>query len=473
MISEKHFRRLERFDEIWARRHGDAQLFTWQTKYVKMSQWIGVVQIPGLSLEILPKIDRNADSRASANHEPPTGDGENEVQREERRKTAFARANLLYMLAITGDLPLRERDLAALEARQSPLAEALIRIFASRLLDELKRGVESGYVHREGNLRTLKGKLHFGKHCTRNAAHQERFYVQYSEFLPDTQMNRIFKAACQTLLDATHTPKTQEQLRYCLIMLDDVRDVTITLADFGKVAITRQNERFWEVFTFCQMILSNQSPTASSGAEESFSLLFDMNVVFERFIAAFLQKHVMGLARFAEWHLLPQGKKDRRHLLEREEPSGKVLFLRPDLLFRKRGGDECFVIDTKWKNVLDSRGNYAVSPADFYQLHAYAHRYNSRQTFLLYPSTGTETCRNHAIIGYDNQPVGKQIGLRFVDLNRPLRKERDALRDDLCGILQDALPDVSGGPCTASKTPGESTTMTSMKPAGPAQSEAQ
>ena len=49
------YRRLYRFDC----KHSPQgqQVFGWHADYAQAQQWVGVIQIPGLQLEILPKID--------------------------------------------------------------------------------------------------------------------------------------------------------------------------------------------------------------------------------------------------------------------------------------------------------------------------------------------------------------------------------------------------------------------------------
>ena len=78
------------------------------------TQWVGVIQVPGLQVEILPKIDE-----ADLN-----GKNEKETQ---------ARSNLLYMLSVAGQVPVRERDVARLASRKASLSETLAAIFADRL----------------------------------------------------------------------------------------------------------------------------------------------------------------------------------------------------------------------------------------------------------------------------------------------------------------------------------------------------
>ena len=145
------------------------------------------------------------------------------------------------MLAVAGDVPVRSRDVARLASRQAPLSETLAAIFADRLLGELLRGPERAYLQREENLRRFKGKLLISQQTLKNAAHRERFFCRFDEFCDDTVMNRIFRAACRVLLETTRTPSTQDLLRHCLLVLDQVEDVVIHDELFDRVTLTRQS----------------------------------------------------------------------------------------------------------------------------------------------------------------------------------------------------------------------------------------
>jgi hypothetical protein len=60
-----------------------------------------------------------------------------------------------------------------------------------------------------------------------------------------------------------------------------------------------------------RLLLAGRTPIDQAGATPTFSLLFDMNKVFERFVAAILRRYVApGLPAVA---ILPQAGPDKRH----------------------------------------------------------------------------------------------------------------------------------------------------------------
>ncbi len=399
-LEERLYDRLHRFD-CEGRPEGQ-RVFEWRDNHARTTQWVGVLQVPGLQVEVLPKID--AAMKAE------------DFGQEER---VSARKNLLTMLAISGDVPVRSRDIARLAARKAPLSETLVALFAARLREELLRGPERGYLQREENLRSFKGKLMISRQARANAAHRERFYCRFDELSEDTRMNRIFRATCHMLLTVTSSPATQDILKHCILLLDGVEDGEVLDSDFDAISITRQNQRFDELLRFCRLVLSGRAPTVEAGRHRSFSLLFDMNRVFERFIAAMLRRYVAP--RIAGIRVHPQSAHHRRHLLESEGTG--VLQLAPDIFIE--ADDRRLVMDTKWKLLAPSkRGRGGISDADLYQLHAYTRRFGCRSSVLLYPQMPGLERRELHLLDADGKRSGERIAVRHVMLHRALDTER-------------------------------------------------
>jgi 5-methylcytosine-specific restriction enzyme subunit McrC len=410
--------RLRLFDR--KRREDKGKVFEWGDGFARTTQWVGVIQIPGLQIEILPKIDVLSSETLPEN---------NEAQYQARR-------NLLYMLSVSGNVPVKSRDIAHLAIRQAPLSETLAAIFANRLRQELLRGLERGYIEKQGNIRQFKGKLIVVQQVLHNSAHRERFYCRYDEFSDDTLMNQIFRASCYILLEVTSTPGTQDILRKCLLLLDGVSDIEVQDTDFGRIVINRQNERFEDILGFCRLLLAGHTPMIQAGRTNTFSLLFDMNKVFERFIAAFIGRYVAP--RLEGVKVFPQAARHKRHLMQSE--GAPVLRLEPDLLIESENGR--LIMDTKWKLlVAKKRGLGGVSDADLYQLYAYTRRYGCTSSVLLYPHISGLQSRDFKILGAGDAFSGERVAIRQVHLHQNLHQEsgRQALIEELEAIVREGL----------------------------------
>ena len=430
VLSPAHFRMLGALDERLAG-GTDRTVFRWGRKRAQARQWIGVLQVPGLSVEILPKTE---------NRQQGIDDG-----------GRFARKNLLYMLSLAGEVAVRERELASQALQTSPLLESLVALFAQRLLDELHLGREHRYVTFEDDRPVLRGKLLFSEHIKRNSARRDRFRIAFDEFSPDTPMNRVLKSACALLMGVTKRARTQESLAYCLMLFNDVGDVAVSPEMIKRVALTRQNERFHDLFRFARMVLLGQAPTGATGDRRTFSLLWDMNQLYETFITEFIRRYVLSGEQFSDWRMYPQSKNRREHLVftpPRTLPEGYrprqhgrgTLRLKPDIVL-ERGqlpDRDTVVIDTKWKNVDSTKARRGVARSDLYQLFAYAHTYNAQRNVLLYP----KTAGSQPIETFDlplRVELQQHIDVRFVDLDRDLRASRAELINELGAVLEPLL----------------------------------
>jgi 5-methylcytosine-specific restriction endonuclease McrBC regulatory subunit McrC len=95
-LEEPIYRRLEKCEHQLTR---DGQpVFTFYKDHIQAQQWVGIVQISGLQIEILPKVDTKP----------------SETSATETDRWCEARCNLLYMLTVSGEVPVHTRDMARL-----------------------------------------------------------------------------------------------------------------------------------------------------------------------------------------------------------------------------------------------------------------------------------------------------------------------------------------------------------------------
>lgn len=396
---------------------GEAPVFRWRRNHCLIGPWVGVMQVPGLQLEILPKTDESASQ-----------DGDQEVR--------DIRSNLMEMLLRCGLGAVRARGVADLALKRGNLHDQLVDAFLKRTLFELQRGLDRGYATEEDNLTMLRGKLVLSRHVALNSAQKTRFFCRHDVLTEATQICVRLKQACRVLAARALPVAVLVKCQQVLALLDDVPDLPFRHREPDPV-FTRQNERFEDIYDFACMLLEGQAPDARSGEVETFSLLFDMEQVFERYIAAFLAAEVMH--RFVDASLYPEAKGHRHSLyLDGQE---KVLRMAPDLLFvhETAGAKKTLIVDTKWKRLTEEEGGRPSRP-DLYQLYAYLHRYDCQRAYLLYPKAAGVQTRDLGARGRNDSHAGT-VGVRFVDLNRKLwtREGKTALADELASIVREGL----------------------------------
>lgn len=312
---------------------------------------VGVLPLGEHQIEILPKIQGAADVRSS----------------------------LVGMIHRAYGLPLFDAGNANTEANAPHVLDVMVRLFCR----ELWRAVHSGLVHRyeprTDQLSMLRGRLNISQQIALNAARPDRLHCTYEEFTADHLLNQTLKAALLLLARLPLTTATARSVQELLICFDEVSVV-------GKQALLAQRlpesdrlvRRYLPLIKMARLFLQQSSPDVVSGVENQFSLLFDMNELFESYIAQVVKQ----VARQEEIRVILQGPRNHLALDEAGSPRFE---LRPDIALFSSTGGIVGLIDTKWKRLEESKNHMGVSQADMYQMAAYAGAYQAPQVTLLYP----------------------------------------------------------------------------------------
>ena len=145
----------------------------------------------------------------------------------------------------------------------------------------------------------------------------------------------------------------------------------------------------------------------SKGKEFGFTLLFEMNYLYEEYIGTVL-KEIMC----EEEDILVSTQEKAKYLLYNEKRNKEEISLKPDIVIYK-GEIPKIIIDTKWKRgTWNGKENY--SQGDVYQMYAYITSYKEcEKCVLLYPKEEDGGDVLWSVKGYDN----KGILMRNVDLS--------------------------------------------------------
>ncbi len=333
---------------------------------VQATQHVGVVRLGRETVQILHKIYRHEECSADE-----------------------AARNLLHLLAVAADLPVREHDLAPLLRRSADWFEVLTRLFATHLTDAWQRGIVRGYVPIEDDdSPLLRGKWRLTAQL-RHPARRHRFCVTYDEFTPDNPLNRVLRFVTERLWTLTRDGDNRRALSTLRAWMDEVTLLpAVTAGEASAVSLTRLHPSYAPLLTLARLFLDGGSLQLSGGSHESFAFVFDMNRLFESFVFGFLRRHRAAILppTLADCTLLPQSAGTHRHLARRE---GRPVFrLKPDIVLRAGDGTFPLLLDTKYKALTPAKNNTAgITPADMYQMHAYARRYACPRILLLYPQT--------------------------------------------------------------------------------------
>lgn len=374
---------------------------------LKAQQVVGVLAVPGRTLEILPKIDGEDDA---------------------------VRKALVHMLAVAHDLRVADDALAGMARQTHDLLEILIRLFAARLLSAVRRGLPRRYIACEEDLRLLRGRLDVVRQFTRHAVRPDRLACRFDELSEDTPLNRVLKAAVSRLARMTRSAANARLLAELVARFEFTGASARPLEE--AVRLDRTNTAFHDLYRLARLFLEGEWQDTAAGRPAGFALLFPMNDLFEEFIGRSLQRALAPrLVR-----LQARGK----HALMDEQKDKLLFALRPDAVVDPTGRP--IVLDTKWKTLDPARNDLGIAPGDIYQMLAYGRAYGAARAILLYPWQGDVdlakgVVRQWTAAGADSL----RLDIATVDVGCP---------KDVRGILRKIVNDDDDSDRAATRTAG-------------------
>lgn len=350
-LSQRHANLLEKIEKKLP-----AKAWYWGNKEIKFASHCGVISLGDLSIEILPKIYG--------------------VEAEDRGSSRNA---LIIMLSKARRLRLHEVGLAGISPQKRNLLDIFILHFCERLRIQLTRGMIRKYIKREKNLNVLRGKLRIDQQLRRNLIHQERLFCRYDELSADNAYNKILKYVLGILLKAATGNRALREVSELHARFEPVTDSVADISTLDSLSFDRLTERYEPIFDQCRYFLERLYPDVVAGKKNCLSLLFDMNKLFEAYVASELRKH----ARIQHLRIREQGP--RNYFARLENSDQPVFSMKPDISFVDQKNQVVMIADAKWKILDEGEKNLGISQADMYQIGSYASSYGARSLVLLYP----------------------------------------------------------------------------------------
>jgi 5-methylcytosine-specific restriction enzyme subunit McrC len=341
--------------------------------------------------------------------------------------------NVWYLLLYAWDMA-RWRGRWPIAAEGSPrLLGLLARVLSAATRDLLKHQLGRAHmVHRE-TLRGIRGRVDFAGSLKRLTFEHAAAHCVFPELSVDTPKNRILRATLHRLASdpkLIHVKPEEEanlrhELRTLVRALEGIPLVPISLADFSRLQLGRNDRDYAVPIAICALVRRLEMPTDGVGDHALTALLRDeitFHSLFERFVRNFyrltLKDHVGGRETL-DWHdklgcsLVPSMRTDIT-IVERRPPHRSL------------------VIDTKYSATTLAaapHGDAKFKSENLYQLYAYlrtqeqeseAHR--CAQGMLLYPTTSQDL----------NEPMsvqGHRINIATVDLSKEWETIETRLKD--------------------------------------------
>ncbi len=346
----------------------------WKT--LKARQYCGILNFNKQDFYILPKI---------ANHN------------DEQNLNIF-----IYMLMYAYNINLSNEQIASCQNQEHSILEVFVQMFASNLLNELKKGIYKEYITQQDNLPVLKGKYLINENLKYNFT-KNKIYCEYDEFSPNNSLNQFFLYAIKYLQKFV---KDKKLLKQCELIFDEVEDKSLDINKLDRIYFNRLNQRFKTSFEIAILLLKQSIPLFSQD-KKSFAFLFDMNILFEKFIARIVKE-------------LDENAKIQN------QDNFNDLILKPDIILQNQ------IIDTKYKKIKSIED---IKQSDKLQAFAYRVNYGVDNVILLYPRHLDEI-KYDLVLGKDDKKV--ELKIRSIDLNfmgNDYKEYIDEIRKRVKGIL--------------------------------------
>lgn len=346
-FEEKHFIALSKLNAL----HNDCY-FDLRHNGIKFKQYVGVIQVDGLTIEILPKIDYSSDDKSLWHNV------------------------LIDMLRVTKKLKIQKIDEADVKKQNIHLLDIYFEWFLTEVQLLIHQGLIKQYYTETSNVKALKGKLQFSGHVRKNLVHKERFYTTHQIYDKDHLVHQILGQALSIIEQVSKGNYLYNRCKSIQLDFPEVKTIQATAATFTKIPKSRKTSPYKNVLAIARLIILNYAPSVSSGSERMLALLFDMNLLWEEYILVCLKR-------------VQHNFNDITISSQESKAFWGGVKVRPDIVITKTNNDpeNAFVIDTKWKNIHNSN----PSTHDLRQMYVYNDYWDSSNALLLYPAHASES----------------------------------------------------------------------------------
>ncbi len=325
---KKHITKLVEYHEREIERNKSkekAEYFTLIKDGVKFKQFVGVIKVGELIIEVLPKIDENKS-----------------LDDDKLQWQTFLYAMLKEAVDVDGKIT----GYAPINYHQDNFLDIYISYFLKQVEYLLRTGLVKKYHKKEGNLNALKGSLNFSKQISKNLVHPEKFYVTYSNYDFDNMFNQILYKALKYVKRINTNPRLISKIETLLFNFPEVKNIAVSEAFFNKIIYDRKTNDYRNSINLAKFILLKLHPDLQSGQTETLAIMFDMNKLWEKYVFKLLRKEI-----------------SKEYTIEEQSPTdfwepnkGNIMRIKPDIVITDNTSNEIvMVLDTKWKNLKTDR----------------------------------------------------------------------------------------------------------------------
>lgn len=389
--------------EKYLQKSGLDKVLTFTRHGIVPSSHVGVIKYKNVQFEILPKVLAKNNDR-------------NQILK-----------NLIYMLSYTKRLDIKNTKSADLSTCPNPFLETLVRVYAESLFDALKHTTPRGYIICSENIRFLKGRLNLAAHIRHNSINKSKFFCDYDEFSENNALNQMFLYVATCLHNVSRNPQNKKLLKFIMNYYADIDFVHIYPKNLSGIKLNRNQIIFDLPFRLAKMFIEKTSVDMTQNKFDNVALVWDMNVLFEEFVAEFIKRNK------SELNIKEVVYQHKYKLLKSDENDRCYSNTFVDIYVITEDGTN-IVLDTKYKNNYGRRGDF--SNPDIYQVTTYCRLHNSSNAILLYPATDDNTDDIHPYrLNVDNGVDDLTIKTARIDIRNDLARAHRTLINRLKQIF--------------------------------------
>ncbi|HNM05972.1 MAG TPA: hypothetical protein PKK05_23860, partial [Leptospiraceae bacterium] len=317
---------------------------------IRFHEYVGVIQIGDTVVEVLPK----ADSSFTSGNE-----------KKEWRDV------LIDMLLSVGIFDVYAPSSSSLRLKSNSILDLYFELFLKETEYLLHNGLVKKYRNKEGNSSALKGSLQFQKQIQKNLTNAANFYVKYTVYDTEHHLHSILYKTLKLLKQMNTSPALSGRIGSLLLNFPEMPDLNVNEKTFSRIVYDRKTKAYRKALEIARLLLLQYHPDLSSGRDNVLALMFDMNVLWERFVFVSLRNGLDEKFSVTAQKSKPFWKPE----------GGYFSSIRPDILIHKKNENKCIVLDTKWKILLSSN----PSPEDLRQMSVYMEYFDAVKSALVYP----------------------------------------------------------------------------------------
>lgn len=369
-------------------------------KGVRFNEHVGVIQVGDTLVEVLPKADRRF-----------AGTDEKKQWRD----------LLIDMIFAAGIFDIHAPSRSSLTLQPNSILDLYFELFISETEYLLHSGLVKKYHRTEGNNTALKGNLLFAKHIQQNLTHQERFYTRYTTYDTEHLLHRILYKSIRLLHRINTIPSLHSRIGNLLLNFPEMPPVHVSDTLFERIVYTRKTQAYKTSVEIARLLLLQYHPDVVRGTNDVLALMFDMNILWERFVYASLRRNkssgttVHGQMSAFFW-----------------KPAGGYRSKIVADIVINRGKPDCAVIDTKWKTLQNSR----PFPEDLKQMYVYHHYYGARRVALVYPGGEFNSKRGCYLESSFGKETDHECSLIFLPVMPDVRDWQKEIYKELAGWIR-------------------------------------